>query len=99
MISVTEQWAQYAARRARARARCWRSWSIRRSIFPTRRFPFLGAAELAICGGVPARLFRISFSGEMAYEMAVPARYGDATIRALMEAGADSASRPTAPRR
>ena len=29
-------------------------------------------------GGIPARLFRISFSGELAYEIAVPAGYGDA---------------------
>ena len=35
----------------------------------------------------PARLFRISFSGELAYEIAVPARYGDAAIRAVMAAG------------
>ena len=52
-------------------------------------FPRMGAAELTICGGVPARLFRVSFSGEMAYEIAVPARYGDAAIRALMQAGAE----------
>ena len=32
-------------------------------------------------------MFRISFSGELAYEIAVPTRYGDAMIRALMEAG------------
>ena len=40
-----------------------------------------------VCGGTPARLFRISFSGELAYEIAVPTRYGDALIRALMTAG------------
>ena len=34
--------------------------------------------------GVPARLFRISFSGEQAYEIAVPARYGAATFRYLV---------------
>ena len=38
-------------------------------------------------GGLPARLFRISFSGELAYEIAVPAGYGDALIRRIMEAG------------
>ena len=38
----------------------------------------MAAAELTVMGGVPARLFRISFSGELAYEIAVPARYGDA---------------------
>ena len=50
-------------------------------------FPFMAAAELTICGGVAARLFRISFSGELAYELAVPARYGDALVRVLMDAG------------
>jgi glycine cleavage system aminomethyltransferase T len=41
-----------------------------------------------VCGGVPGRLFRLSFSGERAYEIAVPARYGDALVRRLMQAGA-----------
>ena len=45
--------------------------------------------ELTVCGGTKARLFRISFSGELAYELAVPARYGDALMRRLMEKGAD----------
>jgi sarcosine oxidase subunit alpha len=40
-------------------------------------------------GDVPTRLFRISFSGELAYEIAVPAAYGDALARALMQAGHD----------
>ncbi|MEM6389901.1 MAG: glycine cleavage T C-terminal barrel domain-containing protein, partial [Pseudomonadota bacterium] len=39
--------------------------------------------------GVKARLFRISFSGELAFELAVPTRYGDALMRALMAEGAD----------
>ena len=32
---------------------------------------------------------RVSFSGELAYEVAVPAAYGDALFRALIEAGAE----------
>ena len=36
---------------------------------------------------MPARLFRISFSGEHAYELAVPADYGNMVARALMQAG------------
>jgi len=35
-------------------------------------------------GGVNARLFRISFSGEKAYELAVPAGYGDSLFRVLV---------------
>ena len=50
-------------------------------------FPFMACAECTVFGGTPARLFRISFSGELAYEIAVPARYGDSMIRGLMKAG------------
>ncbi len=52
----------------------------------TQRFPYLACREFSWRGAV-ARLFRISFSGELAYELAVPARYGDAAIRAIMAAG------------
>ena len=48
--------------------------------------PYMAARELT-WRGVPARLFRLSFSGERAYELAVPAAYGDSTIRAIMAAG------------
>jgi len=38
--------------------------------------------------GLPARLFRISFTGEQSYEINVPARYGAALWSTLMKAGA-----------
>lgn len=49
----------------------------------------MACSDLTICGGLRARLFRISFSGELAYEIAVPARYGHALMERLMEQGAD----------
>jgi sarcosine oxidase subunit alpha len=49
----------------------------------------MACAALTVCESTPARLYRISFSGELAYELAVPARYGDALMRRLMDAGAD----------
>ena len=97
-VSVTEQWAQYSVA-GPARARHAASSSIRRPISPTRPFPTWRVAECTVCGGFPARLFRISFSGELAYEIGVPARYGDALARALMEAGAPFGIAPTAPKR
>ncbi len=45
------------------------------------------ARRVQLRGGVKARLFRISFSGEMAFEISVPARFGDALVRNLMAAG------------
>src|SRR5437870_9300098 len=45
------------------------------------------AAGHAVIAGIPGRLFRISFSGELAYEIAVPARSALAAWSALLEAG------------
>ncbi|HZP09539.1 sarcosine oxidase subunit alpha family protein, partial [Methyloceanibacter sp.] len=87
MVSVTEQWAQFAVAGPRARD------VLQRVIDPphdisNEAFPYLAAGEVSVCGGTPARLFRLSFSGEMAYEIAVPSSFGDALVRAIMEAGA-----------
>ncbi|HEY0106775.1 MAG TPA: sarcosine oxidase subunit alpha family protein [Rhizomicrobium sp.] len=86
MISVTEQWAQYAVAGPHARDVLARLVDPPHDIGDA-AFPYLSAAGLTVCGGVAARLFRISFSGERAYELAVPARYGDAVIRAIVAAG------------
>jgi sarcosine oxidase subunit alpha len=51
-------------------------------------FPYLAAAALTVCGGTPARLYRVSFSGELAYELGVPAHYGAALMRRIVAAGA-----------
>jgi sarcosine oxidase subunit alpha len=87
MVSVSEQWAQAAIAGPRSR-------EVLRGVVDGQRdisneaFPYLAAREITVGGGIPARLFRISFSGELAYELAVPADYGDAMMRALMKAGA-----------
>ncbi|HEX7531851.1 MAG TPA: glycine cleavage T C-terminal barrel domain-containing protein, partial [Methyloceanibacter sp.] len=86
MVSVTEQWAQFAVAGPRARE------VLQRVVDPghdisNAAFPYLGVGEVSVCGGTRARLFRLSFSGELAYEIAVPARFGDALVRAIMEAG------------
>jgi hypothetical protein len=56
-------------------------------------FPSLACAEFRI-GKMPLRLFRISFSGELAYEIAMPANYGDALVRALMVAAEQFGATP-----
>ena len=47
----------------------------------------MACGQITVCGGLRARLFRISFSGELAYELAVPTRYGDPLMREIMKAG------------
>ncbi len=86
LISATEQWAQYAVAGPNARKLLQNIVDAEHDI-SNEAFPFMACANLTVCGGTPARLFRISFSGELAYEIAVPARYGDSMIRALMQAG------------
>ncbi|RKF16536.1 sarcosine oxidase subunit alpha family protein [Roseovarius spongiae] len=76
-ISVTEQWAQFAVAGPKSRALLDDLLDA-----PVGDMPFMGCGEVTV-GGVAARLFRISFSGEHAYELAVPARYGDALFREL----------------
>jgi sarcosine oxidase subunit alpha len=86
LISTTEAWAQFSVAGPNARN------LLQKVVDPefdlsNDGFPFMACGEITVCGGLPARLFRISFSGELAYEIAVPTRYGDAMIRRLMEAG------------
>ncbi len=86
-VSVSDQWAQFSIAGPRTRD------TLATIVDPpfdigNDAFPYMAVAELTVAGGVPSRLFRISFSGELAYEIAVPARYGDALARRLMEAGA-----------
>jgi sarcosine oxidase subunit alpha len=75
-VSVTEAWAQFAVAGPRARA-------LLATLFEMPVLPFMGCAAVRVMG-VPARLFRISFSGEEGYELAVPARYGAALFRDLV---------------
>jgi heterotetrameric sarcosine oxidase alpha subunit len=88
LVSVSDHWAQYAVAGPRSRDVLAKLVDAPFDI-SNEGFPRMGAGELTICGGVPARLFRVSFSGELAFEIAVPARYGDAAIRVLMQAGAE----------
>ena len=87
LASVTEQWAQFAVAGPRSRALLERLLGGVLDV-SNAAFPYLACAEFQ-WQGRPARLFRISFSGELAYELAVPARCGDATVRALVAAGED----------
>jgi sarcosine oxidase subunit alpha len=86
LISTTEQYAQFAVAGPKSRALLQKIVDQDFDI-SNEAFPFMACGEITICGGTPARLFRISFSGELAYEIAVATRYGDALIRALMAAG------------
>jgi len=86
MISITDAWAQFAVAGPNSRKLLSKIVDTRFDM-SNEGFPFMSCGEVTICGGTPARLFRISFSGEMAYEIAVPAKYGNSMMGVLMKAG------------
>ncbi len=86
LISTTEQWAQYAVAGPNSRK------LLQKIVDPefdisNEEFAYMGCQKITVCGGTRARIFRLSFSGELAFEIAVPTRYGDTLVRKLMEAG------------
>ncbi len=88
MISVSDAWAQFSVAGPKSRTVLQRVIDKQHDI-SNAAFPYMAAANMTAMGGKPARLFRISFSGELAYEIAVPARFGNAIAEAITAAGAE----------
>ena len=86
ITSISEPWAQFSLAGPRSRDVLTGVVDGTHDISDA-TLPYLGAREVTALRGVPARLFRISYSGELAYEIAVPAGYGDALMRKVIEAG------------
>ena len=84
LVSTTEQWAQFAV--AGPHARDLVNAVLDAPLEPE-AWPFMACGEVGVAGA-PGRLFRISFSGEHAYEIAVPARYGEGLWRLLLSQAA-----------
>ena len=82
--SVTEHWATYAV--AGPHARALLQQALPHVDLSNAALPFMAAAKIRWCG-FPARIYRLSFSGEMAFEVSVPAAHGDAFVRHLFEVG------------
>jgi heterotetrameric sarcosine oxidase alpha subunit len=87
LTAVTDGWVQLAIAGPKSPAVVQALVDAPVSITKT-EFPPMRAAEITICGGVPARLCALSFSGERSFELAAPAGLGDALIRRVMEVGA-----------
>ncbi len=89
--SVTEQWSTIAVVGPKSRA-------VIAKVAPqlaenggldAEAFPFMTFRETTLASGVQARVCRISFSGELAYEINVPSWYGLNTWEAVAAAGAE----------
>ncbi|MGC6526685.1 MAG: aminomethyltransferase family protein, partial [Paracoccaceae bacterium] len=78
--SVTEHWTQFAI--AGPKARDLLNGVVETDL-SSQDWPFMSCGEVTVMG-VLGRLFRISFSGELGYELAVPSRYGESLFRLLL---------------
>ena len=86
LASVSDAWAQMALAGPKAREILGAVVDLDVS---DAALPFMGVREAPLRGApeVRARVFRISFSGELAYEIAVPADLGPAVAEAILQAG------------
>jgi len=71
--SLSDEWAAMAVSGPKARAAL--SIAFPGHDFGNERLPHMGCLEIAI-ENVPVRIIRLSFSGELAYEVYLPADYG-----------------------
>jgi sarcosine oxidase subunit alpha len=84
LTSVTEQWATFPVVGPRSR-------DVIASVFPeldvsAEAFTFMDWRDSSV-GGVPARVARISFSGELAFEVNVNSWYAPSIWQLLLDAG------------
>ncbi|SIT16727.1 sarcosine oxidase subunit alpha [Paracoccus saliphilus] len=84
LTSTTEQWATVALNGPNARKLL--EPLVEGQDMSDAAFPHMSVAECRVAG-LPARLFRLSFTGELGFEINVPARHGLKLWEALMEAG------------
>ena len=80
LTSVTEQWSVIAVQGPKAREII--APLVDGIDLSNEAFPHMSVAEGKICG-VPTRLFRMSFTGELGFEINVPADYGQAVWEAV----------------
>ncbi|BFG80069.1 sarcosine oxidase subunit alpha family protein [Paraburkholderia terrae] len=84
LSSVTDHWATFAVVGPNSRKVLQK---VCRDIdFANAAFPFMTYRNGTV-SGVASRVMRISFSGELAYEVNVPANFGRGVWEALMDAG------------
>lgn len=92
VASVSDQWSAMSVAGPKVR-------EVMRTAFPTlnfdnEAFPFMGVLDARLDGaaygaldGVTVRIIRLTFSGEMAYEVYAPTHFGNAVWSHLLAAG------------
>jgi heterotetrameric sarcosine oxidase alpha subunit len=85
LTSVTDHWASLAIAGPNARLLLQKldpDFDVDRE-----SFPFASVREGTLCGNLPCRVFSVSFSGELSYEINVPAGFAEHLFRQVMDQG------------
>lgn len=82
VTSVSDQWGGCAVAGPKSRATVSACVDTPERV-SSQSLPFMGVIETTLKGGIPCRIARISFSGEMAFEVYVPSDYATAMIDLL----------------
>jgi sarcosine oxidase subunit alpha len=85
VTSVSEQWAGCAVAGPLSRD-ILKASVVSPDLVSNEDLPFMGVIETKLKNGVPCRIARISFSGEMASEIYVPSDFGSAMMDLLWKA-------------
>ena len=85
VVNATEQYGQIAVVGPKARETLKK---LTKDDVSAEGLPFMGWKDLTLAG-IPVRAYRISFSGELSYEIAVPAGSARALWDALLDAGSE----------
>jgi sarcosine oxidase subunit alpha len=91
LTSTTEQWAVIAVQGPRAREVL--APLVADVDISAAALPHLAVRDGRICG-VPMRLFRVSFTGELGFEVNVPAGYGLSVWEAVFSSGREAGIAP-----
>ena len=91
VLSTTEQWAGVAVAGPKSR-------ELLSKLFPdvdlsNEGLPFMGLVDTKL-GDIPARIYRISFSGELAFEVNVESNYGLHLWKKIMDVGSEFGVQP-----
>jgi len=82
ITTVSEQWAAVSVAGPKSRetlSKCVENYNI----LSNENLPFMGLIKTKLINGVPCRIVRISFSGEMAYEIYTPSDYANVMMDIL----------------
>ncbi|CAG0908621.1 unnamed protein product, partial [Cyprideis torosa] len=90
LVSITDQWAGMAVAGPKSRAILQ---TLTDGDLGNEATPYMSCTETTLAD-VPLRLLRVSFSGELGYELHVPSGYARHVWQAIVDAGADEGLTP-----